>query len=130
MHVRSHAFARTIQDLPDGDQELFCKPVALSKLALFLVAAYRESGRWAGKRGKPFVMLSFKEADQTYLVVGVTCPQQADDVVQNKFGTAFRWAAEGIDAQFKHDGFETSVMEIKSGDVQRFIESLHNTMDA
>jgi cell division control protein 45 len=119
-----------LQDLPDGDQELFSKPVALSKLALFLVAAYRESGRWQGKRSRPLVMLSFKEAQGTYLVVGVTCPQQSGDVLHNKFGTAFRWAAEGIDASFKHDGFETSVMEINSADTQRFVESLHNTMDA
>jgi cell division control protein 45 len=119
-----------LQDLPDGDQDLFSKPVALSKLALFLVAAYRESGRWVGKRSKPFVMLSYKEAEGTYLVVGATCPAHAGDVLHNKFGTAFRWAAEGIDASFKHDGFETSVMEINSIDVQRFVESLHNTMDA
>jgi cell division control protein 45 len=48
----------------------------------------------------------------------------------SKFGTAFRLAAENINARIKHDGFETSVIEVDQVDAQRFIESLHNTMDA
>jgi hypothetical protein len=30
-----------IQNLPDGDQDLFSKPLALSRLALWLIDAYR-----------------------------------------------------------------------------------------
>jgi hypothetical protein len=41
----------------------------------------------------------------------------------------FRAAAESINVGFKHDGFDTSIMEIDKNDVQKFIESLHNTLD-
>ena len=62
------------------------------------------------------------------MVVGVTCSDQDGDIELNKFGHAFREAANQIKARFKHDGFDSAVMEIDKDDVLRFIESLHEIM--
>ena len=53
----------------------------------------------------------------TYLVVGVGCPEVAGEFVKNTFGKAFKLAAEGINARFRHNSFDTSVMEIDRDDV-------------
>lgn len=63
-------------------------------------------------------------------MVGVTCPDRLGEVKRNRFGQAFRYAAEQIQARYRHDGFDSAVMEIDKGDMQRFVESLHLTMDA
>ncbi|CAO3668426.1 unnamed protein product [Umbelopsis ramanniana] len=108
--------------IKDGpDISLFTHPLTLSKLALFLVDAYREYG----KRNLPFVIGTLNEEQGSYLVVGVTGAPTFGDVRQNHFGAAFQDAVKRTKAHVKHDSFETSVMEIRQDDLENFIENLH-----
>ncbi|KAJ2960378.1 hypothetical protein NQZ79_g4190 [Umbelopsis isabellina] len=108
--------------IKDGpDISLFTHPLTLSKLALFLVDAYREYG----KRNLPFVIGTLNESQGSYLVVGVTGAPTFGDVRQNHFGSAFQDAVRRTKAHVKHDSFETSVMEIRQDDLENFIENLH-----
>ena len=57
------------------------------------------------------------------------CPAGYGDVFRNTFGQSFRIAADHCNAHFKHDGFETSIMEVNRDDIRRFIDALHYTLD-
>lgn len=46
-------------------------------------------------------------------------------MANSKFGLAFQEAAEESGAGAKHDMFDTSVVEVRQGDLSSFIESLH-----
>ncbi|CAM9275606.1 unnamed protein product [Discosporangium mesarthrocarpum] len=122
-HFR-YAFIRSAET----DEQLFTQPLALGKLASFLIDVHRENGKWAGEKARPLVIMA--ERVSTYLVVGVTCPEKAGTVVRNGFGARFQLAAQQINARARHDGFEASVMEINKEDVHDFIEALHDTMSA
>lgn len=122
-HFR-YAFIRS----SETDERLFTQPMALRKLASFLIDVHRENGRWAGEKARPLVIMA--ERASTYLVVGVTCPKKAGTVIKNRFGACFQLAAQQIQARTRHDGFEASVMEIKKDDVHDFIQALHDTMSA
>jgi hypothetical protein len=43
---------------------------------------------------------------------------------KNEFGINFQEAAEKVGATFKYDGFETSLMEIKSDNFEEFLDEL------
>jgi hypothetical protein len=88
----------------------------------------QQSGRWAGKRALPFVILSLNEAKGSYLVAGVPCPGKFGEIEYNLFGEAFRSAAEHCNAPNLLEGFDTSIMEIPRDDCQRFIEAMHFTL--
>ncbi|CAM9438816.1 unnamed protein product [Ascophyllum nodosum] len=122
-HFR-YAFIRS----NETDERLFTQPLALRKLASFLIDVHRENGRWAGDKARPLVIMA--ERTTTYLVVGVTCPKKAGTVMKNRFGACFQLAAQQIQARARHDGFEASVMEIVREDVHDFIQALHDTMSA
>lgn len=122
-HFR-YAFIRS----SETDERLFTQPMALRKLAAFLIDVHRENGRWAGDKARPLVIMA--ERVSTYLVVGVTCPKKAGTVVKNRFGARFQLAAQQIQARARHDGFEASDMEINKEDVHDFIQALHDTMSA
>ncbi|CBJ26130.1 conserved unknown protein [Ectocarpus siliculosus] len=122
-HFR-YAFIRS----SETDERLFTQPMALRKLAAFLIDVHRENGRWAGDKARPLVIMA--ERVSTYLVVGVTCPKIAGTVIKNRFGACFQLAAQQIQARARHDGFEASVMEISKEDVHDFIQALHDTMSA
>lgn len=112
----------------ETDERLFTQPMALRKLAAFLIDVHRENGRWAGEKARPLVIMAERTA--SYLVVGVTCPKKAGTVMKNRFGACFQLAAQQIQARARHDGFEASVMEINKEDVHDFIQALHDTMSA
>lgn len=62
--------------------------------------------------------------------MGLNPSPRAGEILRNRFGQSFRLAAEQIKGRFKHDGFDTSVIEIEKEDVEHFINQLHFTMDA
>jgi cell division control protein 45 len=63
-------------------------------------------------------------------VVGVPCPDNPGEVVKHRFAQLFRLAAEGCKARYRHDGFDSAVLELDKDSVQRFTESLYLAMDA
>jgi len=117
-------------------------PVSLSKLALFLVEALRST-----KQARlPLVLAAYQAQTQLYQVVatngirdsnptydGVNFDDEDHDEgrvldqpyqFRNHFGSSFRQAAQQIRARVKHDGFETSVIEVNGDDLKQFLHVL------
>ena len=113
-------------------------PISLSKLALFLVEALRNTK----KARLPLVLAAYQPQSQLYQVVatnGVRRSGSADDEeieddddgvadqpyqFRNHFGSSFRQAAQQIRARVKHDGFESSVIEVNADDLKQFLHVL------
>eukprot|EP00457_Paulinella_chromatophora_P004477 gb/GEZN01004489.1/.p1 GENE.gb/GEZN01004489.1/~~gb/GEZN01004489.1/.p1 ORF type:complete len:584 (-),score=68.31 gb/GEZN01004489.1/:81-1832(-) len=106
------------------DQDFFTHTLALSKLALFMVEAFKEQ-LYSHRRepNKPFVICAALPLRKTYLVVGVTGGGKNS---RNSFGMAFHQATERCSARVKHDGFETSVIEVQKEDLKKFLDVLHS----
>lgn len=89
-----------LDTLSDGDLRFFSYPMALSKLALFVVQAHRDMKKWVGKSARPFLIAVLNAARTSYLVVGVNCPEDESGSIggeRNNFGHAFLEAAEQIE---------------------------------
>jgi len=105
---------------------IFTKPLALTKLANFLMDMHRANGKWAGVRASPLVLMAENPQTQTYVVVGYECQENSD---KNRFGQNFTLAAKTMRGTFKFDSFDSNVVEVKATEVQKFIEQLHYVME-
>ncbi|CEO97713.1 Cell division control protein 45 [Plasmodiophora brassicae] len=139
-------FRLCVLDSP-GRHVIFTHPLALSKLAFFLIDAYetvlieqntalrkrsRVGGRSAaaGRRVKiiPFVLCSYIEDRQSYLIVGV--PRSGHESSsstasqRNLFSVGFSEAAYLTKARARQDWFDTSITEIAKDDLKPFLETL------
>lgn len=108
---------------------VFAKPLVLTKLAHFLMDMHRENGKWTGARSRPLVLLAEKPRSNTYMVVGYEYPEEAGNVVRNKFGQNFELAARSMKGMFWFDSFDSNVVEVAAKDVQKFLEQLHYMME-
>lgn len=105
---------------------IFSKPLALTRLAHFLMDINRENGKWTGPKSRPLILIADKPSTGTCLVVGYESPDRAGELKDNRFGKHFERTAEAIAGlSFKFECFENNVIELNAGDVQRFMESLH-----
>lgn len=106
-------------------------PLSLSKLALFIVDAQRETK----KAALPLVLAAFQPTSQLYQVVATNGSRLSNsndpDAVEedplefrNHFGMCFRQAAALVRARVKHDGFQSSVIEVNADDLKAFIHTL------
>ena len=109
---------------------IFSKPLALTRLAQYLMNMHRENGKWAGAKARPLVLLAEKPSTQTYMVVGYEYPEHAGNFVKNKFGMNFELTAKSMNGTFKFDSFDSNVVEVAGSDVQRFVEQLYYLMDS
>ncbi|KNC50812.1 cell division control protein 45 [Thecamonas trahens ATCC 50062] len=116
-----YAFITDSPDLP-----YFVHPLALTKLANFLVDTLRE----AGKAPKPFVMAALNKDADSYLVVGVSGAARFGSVAKNTFGQAFVAAADATQVSAKFDCFESSFVDVKREDMTNFLEHLHHDLFA
>jgi len=66
-----------------GSDGLFTQPIALTRLALYLVEMHRANKKWMGHKARPLVL--FAEKDKSCLVLGVTCPE-LKGYAANNFG--------------------------------------------
>ena len=116
---------------PNEDQKehVFAKPLALSRLAYYLMDLHRENGKWAGSKARPLILLAENPVKNTYLVVGHEYPESSGMFLKNRFGAKFVLAAESMEGQFRLDSFDSNVIEVSSDDVQKFLEQLHYLMD-
>lgn len=108
---------------------VFAKPLVLTKLAQFLMDMNRENGKWTGTRSRPLVLLAEKPRSNTYMVVGYEYPEEAGNVVRNKFGQSFEAAASSMKGTFWFDSFESNVVEVAAKDVGKFLERLDYIMN-
>lgn len=112
-----------------GDH-IFSKPLALTRLAHFLMDMNRENGKWTGTKARPLILVADKPSTGKCLVVGYEYPERAGSLKNNRFGKHFERTASAIEGlSYKFDCFESNVIELNAGDVQRFMESLHVLLD-
>ena len=121
------------RDVPGGScgsTEIFSHPLALHRLAEFLIDMHRENGRWTGPgRSLPLVLAPERAGTGTYLVAGYNFPERHGDVARSWFGADFDQAARSLKGKFVLDrGFDGSVAEVDADMVQRFIEQHHYLM--
>lgn len=109
----------------------FTNPVALAKLGLFVVDAYREHKLTMPKKSsykdKPFILASLCDVRNSYIVVGIPQSKRVSSRKGNKFGFAFNEARDKVGARSKHSGFETSVIEVQRDDYVQFRDYLHRS---
>jgi len=109
-----------------ADTHLFLNTPTLTKLAHFLVSHYTVK---FPQKPRPFVLCALDSERDLYHVVavdGTPGTSNNGEVTTNKFGTSFDKAAEKTGARVKHDGFETSMLEVEKDDIYKFMEYLHS----
>lgn len=95
--------------------------LSLTKLALFVADATRNTRR----SSLPLVVAAYSALGDTYFVVASGAATGATEgTARNRFGTAFRRAAQAVRARVKHDGFDTSMIEVKAEDLKGFLQTL------
>ena len=114
----------------DRTHNVFAKPLALSKLAHYLMDMHRENKKWAGVKSRPLILAAEKPRTKTFMVVGYEYPEHANTVVKNRFGQNFELVAKTMKGTFRFDSFDSNVVEVDGKDVQRFMEQLHFMMDS
>ncbi|EEC51468.1 predicted protein, partial [Phaeodactylum tricornutum CCAP 1055/1] len=116
-------------ETPDR-HHVFAKPLALTRLAHYLMDLHRENGKWTGAKSRPLILLAEQPRTKSYLVVGFEYPELAGSFVKNLFGKNFELAAQSMKGTFRFDSFDSNVVEVAAVDVQRFVEQLHYLMDS
>jgi len=112
------------------EQHVFAQPLALTRLAQWLMDIHRENGKWTGNKSRPLVLCAEKPATKTYLVVGYEFPEHQGMFHKNHFGQHFQMTCNSMQGKFLLDSFDSHVVEVDAADVQRFIEQLHYLMDS
>ena len=120
----------TGQSTEEEKYHVFAKPLALTRLAHYLMDFHRENGKWTGARARPLILMAEKPRTKTYLVAGYEYPEIAGTFVKNTFGKHFELAAQSMQGTFRFDSFDSHIVEVAATDVQRFIEQLHYLMDS
>jgi len=104
------------------DLNYFIHPLALRRLALFLVEHINETK----KNAKPFLVCIRNDKKNTFLIVGAVGTEQEFNSSQKEknFGRSFRDASSRTGARIAHFGFDSSVVEVVADDIIKFIEYL------
>ena len=114
----------------EKQMHIFAKPLALTRLAHFLMDMHRVNEKWTGARALPLVLLAEKPQTQSYLIAGFEFPETQGSMVKNEFKQRFENAAISMDGHVKFDSFDSNIVEVKSELANRFIESLHYLIDS
>ncbi|KAJ6245778.1 cdc45-related protein [Anaeramoeba flamelloides] len=112
-----HSFITEIS----GKPEIFRYPLILTRLGGFLLQIMNS----VGKNPKPLILCCLQPKSERYLVVGILPGSEAGIIEKNKFGKLFHLAAEKTRAKVKHDGFESSAIEVSKVNIKTFMEFLH-----
>jgi len=111
---------------PGGETPRFLHQHILTKLALFVADALREGGKGrGGGQGKPVLLAAPYPDRGIHLVVAVLGSSRywkGDG--RNSFGRAFQDAALELNAHIAHEGFESSVCQVASNDLDNFVNGI------
>lgn len=117
--------------LREGPELAFFEhPLALTRLATWLCEVGAEEDRGRARRVQPgMVVACLLPARSVFLVVGVTAKSTEDspnEMAGNKFGLAFGRVAKKnhTGLGMKIDAFEPGIVEVREGDLGRFLEAL------
>lgn len=134
----------------DHPYHVLAKPLALTRLANYLMDMHRANGKWVGENKiRPLVLLAEQPRKQTYLVVGYEMAETPGEIPKNKFGQHFEIVAQSLGANnngtnndnnadqnnndqtkiARLESFDAHVVEVAASHVQRFLEQLHYIMD-
>jgi cell division control protein 45 len=128
--IRIDAMTDNANDLAIHERNhIFSKPLALTRLAHYLMDLHRENGKWTGPKARPLILLAENPRLQTFLVVGYEYPEYAGHFVRNRFGRTFELASQSLNLKLKSESFDSHVVEVDARDVQRFLEQLHYLLD-
>lgn len=120
--VRLGAFRYAlIKDSPDI--HFFTQPIALSKLALFLLHTQTQS-RNPRKEAKPLILCCLYTLNTSYLVVGIV-PSAVQGHKELNFRKTFKRAAQKTGARIRRHSFDSSIIEVQQEDITKFMEYLH-----
>lgn len=112
------------------DQSVFRHPLVLHRLGLYLVDAFR-FGQDTRKKTMPLVLCALNPETESYLVTGLwSNPRRDGGVVRNQFASYFIEAIETIKARVVFTTFDSCVLEVKSGDMMRFVGALETRLSA
>ena len=114
-----------LSTMSDGDLNFFKRPPLLSKLAHWLIKALPHTKKRVASNNLPIVLCVLDEERQVYICVGTPGPNE----IKNRFGQAFRKAADLIEVRYKHDSFTSSVIEIEKEHVMNFTDQLYLTLE-
>eukprot|EP00026_Physarum_polycephalum_P005984 Phypoly_transcript_06023.p1 GENE.Phypoly_transcript_06023~~Phypoly_transcript_06023.p1 ORF type:complete len:551 (+),score=62.68 Phypoly_transcript_06023:96-1748(+) len=103
------------------DLHFFTHPLALSRLALFLVETRVLS---ENKPHKPIVLAALRSSTSTYITVGVSGSSFSGQE-PNEFALNFKKAAQRTGARVTRNSFDGSVVEVLMNDLPGFIETVH-----
>lgn len=121
IHKKANAF-RYVFIKDDPDQKYFIHHPTLRRLGLYLLDTFRfsKSKDKGKKRSLPLVLAALNPANETYVVAGVwsTLHRSEGQVSLNEFGKHFQRAGERAEARIRMAAFDTSVLEVKSDDMQ------------
>ena len=116
---------------------VLAKPLALTRLAQYLMDMHRANGKWVGgKRQLPLILLAEQPATNTYLVAGYEMAETTGVCPKNKLGQHFAIVAQTMQrpeegqAVARLESFDAHVLEVASTHAQRFLEQLHYIMDS
>lgn len=116
-----------IKDHPD--QAYFIHPAILQHLGNYLMDYWRfnPTGK---KKALPLVLCAQNAAIEEYVVIGIwnIATRGEGKVVPNAFGKHFETATEDMGARATLTNFDTSVMQIKSDDLNKFLMQLTQTI--
>jgi len=111
-----------LDSMSENDNNLFTQPLALARLARFIVKARMAQGDWMGRgKKKPLIMFALDERASTYLVVGVPVGDNA-----SLLPMAFKYAAYECGADVKFNSFDHSVAELPKTSLQEFKMALYS----
>ena len=104
------------------DTQLFNYPLALVKLAHFIMLAYK--GRNTKSRQLPLVISVKNSQKKSCLVIAVMGANRDSETSRNDFNKRFKRAADKCNLKCNHDSFDTAMIEMRSQDWQEFINEL------
>eukprot|EP00884_Botryococcus_braunii_P009585 jgi/Botrbrau1/18628/Bobra.0367s0065.1 len=108
-----------------GYKVLMTQPLALRKLGMFVRDVYirRDPSKRMG-----MVIVGTSNSEGNCLVVGITPPPGSGAIQGNKFGDLFREVAEKVHAEYRHDSFDSSVIEVSANDLDNFLRDLQHAV--
>ena len=125
-------FSRYLVQIKDhADQAYFTHHPTLQKLGLYLMDFFRFNVSPDGRRRKaaaPLVVCALNPALEVYTVIGLwnTPSRTEGSVVGNEFGQHFEAAIEKSGVRARSMSFDSSVISIKSDDLNRFLLTLQH----
>jgi cell division control protein 45 len=114
----------------NASYHVLAKPLALTRLAHYLMDMHRANGKWAGKP-LPLILLAEQPATQTFLVLGQEMSEKQGYLSRNKFGQYFELVSQSMkEAVARLELFDSHVVEVEAAHAERFLEQLHYFMDS